>query len=867
MKKYKTINYDMFDGNINYRLNDKKLFFKCNGIKGQKNLIDVSFDLLIFNDGIIKNSLDIEMININKDTYLIKYPDGREDNLDLLYYYLNDNNDRIYVGKEDVTIEIDGTLTYENHKIKTYYKSDSGYILAGDYKDFINSDIYNFKNEDITNLEQEIFNINSTIEDLNYQIIEYSKINDSLYTNYESASKLYERLQRELSAIQVDMNDSLKSYYENYYDKKQQYYSKTHKNNSYNGYGLDGSRNVSNSINQYFYSDYNGREMEKANLEGLYHDTHDVYEELGSTTIVQRTQYDELTDSYKRAKYYEQQFTYQVEDINQKIQYYSNEIEHINWSFQKSINNKTKDINNAGVDLNNKKTLYENKYNQLVKDYYNLCVERFNTQLDYYNKLLIQKNEQLNLYKKQIPVIYLMNQDKSLIYGFNEYNKLCVMFDNYEHKLLVEYDNNGISSLIDEKNNKLEIRYNDSGCITNILNDVGQSLIVFYENGMISKILEDNNVINFEFKKGLLSKIISSDNLGYKLHYTNNILDKVSKISKKNNIKELHNYLYDNNVVTIIDKSKFLIENDEYVHSEYKYLFDESDSLITEIEYKNNEIINILGYEFDSNHCSFSFESNKNDEKIFEVTNETVSGINEYNVLIPSTLKTDYTLYVIVSANSDSNINEYRKTAYCNHTYNESNIKYELRIKLSYSNEDIIYGASFNPSINGNQILAIPVTLKEDANGKVIVPNNITIFMDYSNNLGECILHNLVLSECKYVYTEFNSAKQPKKSYISDVKYPIIENSIKTGYVIKSTHSEFSYNVNELKSKEKTFTIYEKYSLNDELIESSEDNYSINYYYDNNSRIVKSIDSKQNIIINEYNDNGKIVKNISYNYI
>ena len=26
MKKYKTINYDMFDGNINYRLNDKKLF-------------------------------------------------------------------------------------------------------------------------------------------------------------------------------------------------------------------------------------------------------------------------------------------------------------------------------------------------------------------------------------------------------------------------------------------------------------------------------------------------------------------------------------------------------------------------------------------------------------------------------------------------------------------------------------------------------------------------------------------------------------------------------------------------------------------------------------------------------------------------
>lgn len=866
--KYKTISYGLSDGVIIHRLNDKKIYMIYNGLSHIKSKIKTRIDLIISNDGSINNSLDINVLKQDADTYKIIYPDGSEEMLDILFYYLNSNNERIYVAKSDVIIDIDGTKKYDGHVVKTYYKSDSELSLYGDYNDFINSDNYNFKNEDINNLEQEIFNINATIEDLNYQKEEYSKLTDTIYTNYEAAQKAYERISRELSLIQVNMNDALKSDYNEYYINKNLYYNNTKKTIS-SGYGLDGNRDVSSNVNKYFSLNSNGREMEKANLEGFYHDTYEVrvpHEYTEGCSIYNTTSYEALTDSYKRAKYYEQQFTYQLEQINQQIQYYSNLIEQSSWNYQQTINNKTKELHNASVDLNNKKTIYETKYNNLVKDYYELCIERFEIQLDYYNKLLIQKQEQLSIYKKEVPTIYLVNKDKSLIYGFNEFNKLCAIFDNYKHQLLINYDENKIKTLVDENNYKLEFIYNEDDKLIKLINDLGKSLSISYINNKISEIKDnDNNITKFEYKNGIFNKIIGNDNLGYKLHYTNNLLDKISKVSTKNNIKELHEYLYLDNEITIIDKSKYIFLNDECTYSKYTYIFDNDSSLVTEINEKNNEIEAITGYEYDYSHCNFTFESNKNDKKVFEGGEESFSGIKSYNVTLPNILKTDYTLYAISSASSLASINEYRKTAYCEHQFNISNIKYELRIVLSYSNEDITYGVSFNPNIAGKQIIAIPVTLKEDSSGKAIAPNSTTIYVDYSDNSGLCTIHNIVLSECKYNYTVFNSAKQPLESYLSDVVYPLFNDSIKSGYVIKSIHSLYSYNVNELLEKEETITNYEEYDLNNELIDSLEDNFVKNYMYDNNSKITKISDSKLNVVFNEYDENGNVIKNISYN--
>ena len=453
-----------------------------------------------------------------------------------------------------------------------------------------------------------------------------------------------------------------------------------------------------------------------------------------------------------------------------------------------------------------------------------------------------------------------------MIYGFNEYNKLCAIFDNYKHQLLINYDDNKIKSLVDENNNKLEFIYNDDNELIKLTNDLGKSLSISYIDNKVSEIKDnDGDITKLEYINGIVSKIIGSDNLGYKLHYQNDLLNKLYKVSTNDNLKELHEYLYLDNEISITDKSKYLFIDNEYIYSKYTYIFDNDNSLLTEINEKNNEIEDIIGYEYDSSHCNFTFESNKNDKKIFEGDEESFPGCKVYNVTLPNILKTDYTLYALVSANSLANINEYRKTAYCDHQFNISNIKYELRIVLSYPTENITYGASFNPAITGKQILAIPVTLKEDSNGKAIQPNSVTIYVDYSDNNGLCTIHNIALSECKFNYTLFNSGKQIKESYLSDVIYPLFTDSIKSGYVIKSNYNIYTYNENELLEDEEIITNYEKYDLNNNLIDSLEDNYIKNYLYDNNSKITKISDSKSNVIINEYDESGNVIKNISYN--
>ena len=97
--KYKTINYLINDGAINYRLNDKKLYLVYNGIKHIKSKINTNIDLIISNDGSICSNLDINISKKDIDTYEITYPDQSIEQLDILYYYKNSLNERTYVTK------------------------------------------------------------------------------------------------------------------------------------------------------------------------------------------------------------------------------------------------------------------------------------------------------------------------------------------------------------------------------------------------------------------------------------------------------------------------------------------------------------------------------------------------------------------------------------------------------------------------------------------------------------------------------------------------------------------------------------------------------------------------------------------------
>ncbi len=781
--KIKNIKYELLNSVVNYRLNDKKIYLYHNGLSLSKSPLNIGIDLIIKDNGLLDNSLNINIEKQDQETYLINYPDESYDTLDILYYYLNDNNVRIYVDKDDVTIYPDGKMEYDGHIVKTYYKNDNGLTLTGDYEDFINSENISFKNEDLENLEQEVININGAIKDLEYQNSEYGKVFDNDYITYINKQNDIEQSSYEILDLQVSLNAS----------------------------------NLSDTNSLFTY---------KGNL----YNTEPAESDPDETWI----------------------------------NYLNYNIDKRTWDKQKDINAKNSEIKEDQNVLLSKKDILEQRYNTIRDTYYSSSIQKNNQLISYYNKLKTLKEYELNKYRNQVPVLFLINSDKTLIYGFNEYNKLCIIFDNNGNQQIFDFENNNLISITSNDNKKIELKYNSNNKLISIINDVGTIININYDNNKVSSISSDEDETNITYYNDKLDEIIDNGNIGYKI-YRNNYITRIDKINSNNNSKELHNYTYNNNVVTIVDKTRYVFYNNEYIFSKLEYIFDYNNSLLTEVEIKNNKIINISGYEYNSDHCNFTFNTNYKDEVIYSRDGITFTSQKGYLVTLPTILKTDYTLYAILRASSLQNINEYRTTSYCSHIYNESNIKYEIRVKLTYPGEIIIYGASLNPNIIGEQLVALPVTLKEDEYGKAIRPNSTVIYFDYSNNSGNCEIVNFALADCEYQYIENDRGKYPKELWNSDLKYPLIENGSEIGYVIKSNHIEYKYNINELKEEEISYINYEQYDTNNVLINNVEKTLSKKYYYDNNSNIIKIVDSNNNVLLYEYDDNGNNVKKVSYN--
>ena len=311
MQNEKVISYELKSGEINYNINNKKISLVCDGLAFKNHDIK----LILLNDGTLTNSLDIKIEKESVSKYRIISPTNSESELNILYYYLDDENRREYVHKGLVSMNLEKELTYEGHKVKTYYKSENGYIITEDYKNFLNSDMYLEKDDNILKLEQEILDIEKTIDDITFQKSEYSKINDEIYKNYLNACKEYENLQIKQLVKQTNMNNALKDKYESYYSCKNSYYDYT-KKELRQAYGIiEDPSNIddlctSDSINQYLYTSENGRNMEINNLKGFYYDRHPVTNYYNSTENV--TPFENLTPSYKKAKYYEQLFKYKI---------------------------------------------------------------------------------------------------------------------------------------------------------------------------------------------------------------------------------------------------------------------------------------------------------------------------------------------------------------------------------------------------------------------------------------------------------------------------------------------------------------------------------------------------------------------------
>ncbi|MDE5566750.1 MAG: hypothetical protein K2I77_07170, partial [Anaeroplasmataceae bacterium] len=234
MKKKKVVSYETSQrGTIDINLNEKKFHFTHLDFNCSSFNIPFSISHIYLNDGIDKGYGKGFRINLEQtltkiegtSKYKLVLADESEEIFEEIYYYKDTQDKRVYQTKEgqtlqrsDIVLEEDGTLRYyenigtsedgsieyDKHIVYIDLKSDTGLTLKSDYKDFINSEHLNFKNEELYQLEQEIAQYKANIEDLNYQLKEYQKFGNSKFLKLEQAKQAYEQYNYEVSKSQLD---------------------------------------------------------------------------------------------------------------------------------------------------------------------------------------------------------------------------------------------------------------------------------------------------------------------------------------------------------------------------------------------------------------------------------------------------------------------------------------------------------------------------------------------------------------------------------------------------------------------------------------------------------------------------------------
>ena len=343
------------------------------------------------------------------------------------------------------------------------------------------------------------------------------------------------------------------------------------------------------------------------------------------------------------------------------------------------------------------------------------------------------------------------------------------------------------------------------------------------------------------------------------------VITQIKDLFIKKDNSETNDYIeyfeYENGYVSISNNKNDLVSN---------YEFDENHYLLTEYSMKDNELVNMTVMEEEEKCCSYTISlNNKNDQK--KIMERLILSKDNYtsklSITVLNNYSTDYILYAFAEANSEIAIRRIRKTAYCTHT-NETIQDYvayfEMRCVLIYGSETITYSKSFNPYIKTKQLAAMPVTLKEDRDSKVILPDELIVFFDYKDNNGSCIISDVTLTLGDYAYSEYNEAYNKTADYYSEVVLPKMVMGEKQGQYISKKKIDYAYNYNELLESQVETIYYEEYDLNNNLVSTDTKMNTKSYKYNSNNKLIKKEDSKGNVVEYLYSDKGSCIMKKSY---
>ncbi len=396
------------------------------------------------------------------------------------FYYINDNNERCNLKKEEVTIELDGTLFYDNghNKYKVYKEERSATGLKAitclEGNNFINKSLYDERQKEIKQLEDTIKAYESTFD--KYKII---KIDSENYIN------------------------CMQSYF-----KSKELFDKF----------INSAKEIENIL--------------------LYDNEIVTYQILCKQLKIDSKQKDLII---LQKKYYEEKTEFYIEQLKD---YY--------------------------------------------KEYVNACAE-------------------CNKRKRYTPVNYIV--DGNIYKGFNYNGDLVVISDLYKNALIVVWEENErISAVYDNVNNGIVFNYDGRNRLTSIVDMHGRRTEYYYDNkGYLERVsYSSGKEVGFVFTDSFLSGIYMQGLEYYSFEYTNNKLDKISKLMNANKIS--HGNIEDGILATLYEDKitysafqTFIVRNSDIKISEayklnavgnvYEYYKKENDKIVQAEQYNYEEYV------------------------------------------------------------------------------------------------------------------------------------------------------------------------------------------------------------------------------------------------------------------------------------
>ncbi len=461
-----------------------------------------------------------------------------------LYYYLNDQKQRVYVNKNNVTIDQDQVLSYTTGgKIYRIYKEQrtgTGLQAMTVLSDFRNCNLIEQRHEKVYEVEENIKQLNKQKESCTHNIAYYNAEKSRL-----GVQKELSRLQKNLQVYSNNMQDAqnkIEDYKKRYdYDTlEEDYEAFARKCEEFNKVELEYRFNKKNmpSVCGDFKQTLKNQSFNSAN------DFHTA-----------------------RQKVFEGHSNYIDDDANENAEikevinyHYTNYINELKYELQKIINdaqNQTYDSKTIKEYLLyaqkqivsiQKTILGTNNYDtdfdaQIAEIDYSLKQAR--QELSEINTALLKAEHEHKLLLRQAPVNYLT--DGTIYKGFNQYGDLVVIYDSYDNTVAIEYEDCDLSesgedyricALSDNDENRITFDYNDDGLLTSITDKRGRKTKYFYDsNKYLTKVEYSNGkTITIEYSGSNIVGFETSDKFRSEMTYSSSKLSTIKTYSLTTNI-------------------------------------------------------------------------------------------------------------------------------------------------------------------------------------------------------------------------------------------------------------------------------------------------------------------------------------------